>query len=372
MRKHLLILGATALAVVALLWITRNTGDTPARDRSLDVPGNPAAQPVAFTRKAVPIARVPENVSATAPASVPRPEESGLAKPSEPVAAKDRQHLSDYLTRRSRDARSLFQAFRVSKDKSYLEEALKRFPDDPMILFQWALYASDPTPERKAVLRKMQELLPDDAVPSYLLGEQLLQEGDREGALELLFAGSLKPYANTYVSEMISDAKEFLEASGVPPDDALAQACFNVEQRLLGTTRHLASMVGDIAVESDNEETARTWAIAGSHLAQSMQSQMSQYLVEELGSMSVEKGFLSLLPPETELVAGGTTAAQRTKEIEERYALVRSFPLMSDAALLLPPAEKQTFFEKVLEVGELEALIWLNSRDKDKDGTPDN
>jgi hypothetical protein len=85
--------------------------------------------------------------------------------------------IEHYLTQYGRDARRLLQAFRASKNKDYLKEALARYPDDPMVLFHCVLYDAEPTKERKALLQRLQKLLPDDAVPCYLLGEQLLQEG---------------------------------------------------------------------------------------------------------------------------------------------------------------------------------------------------
>ncbi len=276
--------------------------------------------------------------------------------------------MDSYLSDHNRNARSLLQAFRASKNFDYLKEAFERFPDDPMVLLHHAVYRSAPTEERKAALNKLQELLPDDAVPCYLLGEQLLQEGDLDGALELLLAGALRPHAYNYANELIADSQEFLEASGVPADDALPQAFFNLEMRLLTPMRNLLGLVQDIhadlSTEEGGEEFAEKWAIAGSHLARRMQSQIGQTLIELLTGISVERQFLSLLSPETELVADGTTVAQRTSEIEELRALIRSFHLMSDAALALPPDEKRFFFKKAQEEGEISALLWLNGQDR--------
>jgi len=68
-------------------------------------------------------------------------------------------------------------------------------------------------------------------------------------------------------------------------------------------------------------------------------------------------------PPETEFVNVDVTVSERIEEIEQFHALVRSFTLMSSDALTLPPDDKQFFFEKVKEEGELSALKWLNGRE---------
>lgn len=278
--------------------------------------------------------------------------------------------IENYLTRHERDARSLLQAFRATRHRDYLNEALTRFPNDPLVLFHSVLYDTDPTDERKAMLLNLQELLPGDAVPCYLLGEQLLQEGDRNGALERLMEGSLKPHANNYASEMISDAQEFLVASGIAPGDALGQASFNVEMRLLEPLRRLISTVQDIhtdiSARGDGDNSAEAWAIAGASLAQSMHEQMSHTLIENLFAISMEEKFLSLLPPETELVAGGSTVAQRTREIKEFRAIVQSFERMCDAGFGLPEAEKLAFFKRLQEEGEFSALLWLNGRNQER------
>ncbi len=339
------------------------TGDTPTAtaavsDQTVSKP-TPSAEAVI---DAVPIKPLPPS---------PRPDETNatvtlptMSNPQEPPDVGGA--IDNYLIKHDRDVRSLLQAFRVTKHIAYLNEALKRFPNDPMVLFHSVVYDTEPTEERKAMLLALQELLPEDAVPCYLLGEQLLQEGNTGAALEQLMAGSLKPHANNYANEMISDTQSFLVSSGVAPADALAQACFDVELRLLTPMRDLTRILhdihADISEKSPGDASAGTWAILGSRIAQSMQRQMSQTLAEELSSMATESSFLSLLSPDTELVAGGMTVAQRTREIEDFRAMVRSFRLMGDAALSLPSKEKELFFRKVQEEGEFSALLWLNQR----------
>jgi len=161
--------------------------------------------------------------------------------------------------------------------------------------------------------------------------------------------------------------QEFLEISGVPHDDALAQASFNMELRLLDPMHHLMEQLqkihADVSTEADAQDEAVEWAIAGACIAQLVQEQMSHTLMERLSISGVEKKFLNLLSPETELVPGGVTVSERIEEIEQLHALVRSFSLMSSDVFALPPAEKQLFFEKVKEEGELSALKWLNDRE---------
>lgn len=365
---------ATVIACI-IVWVWLSQDDAPSDALTRDVP---VAADTATDRadESAPAGGVYEDVAPTTVTTSSLPQQEVLAPtavlgPKVPASAKEAQSpLEKYLSGRDRDARGLLQAFRTSKHRDYLEEALERFPDDPMVLLHCVLYDTEPTEERKATLLKLQNLLPDDAVPRYLLGEQLLQEGDNAGALKLLMAGSLKPHANNYAHEMISDNQAFLEASGVSPVDALAQASFNVELRLLTPMRNLLSLVqdihADISADRDGDATARDWAIVGSRLAQSMQSQMSQTLVEELSIIGSEKKFLARLQPDTELVAGGMTVDQRTTDIAELHALVRTLPLMSSDALTLPPEEKVLFFTKLRQEGELSAVLWLNGRRRRK------
>lgn len=352
-----------------ILWICFDHDDAPIDALKRVAPATPA---VAVERKAEPVlvAQVKEDVNTDNPTNpTSQLQEQDPAKMQPPMetqtAPAGQKHVDDYLSAHDRDARSLLQAFRVTKHRDYLNEALKGFPDDPIVLLHSVLYDADPTEERKAMLLKLQQLLPDDSVADYLLGEQLLQEGDVGAALELLLAGSLKPHANNYAKEMISDAQEFLKSKGIPSVDALAQATYNQELRLLTPMHNLLSLVQDIQTDTaakGDKESANTWAIVGSRIAQSMQKQTSLFLIEELVSIGSEKKFPALLPPETELVAGGMTVAQRTEKIEEQLALVRRLTLMGDAALTLPPEEKQLFFKNVQEEGELSALLWLNGR----------
>lgn len=345
MFKRLLIVGMAVLAVVILLWMWMSDRPEKAEVSKVAAPAKTAAVSTGT------------GVKTNQPSALP-----AMSKPETPPAAENL--IENYLTKYGRDARRLLQAFRASKNKDYLKEALARYPDDPMVLFHCVLYDAEPTKERKALLERLQKLLPDDAVPCYLLGEQLLQEGDREGALKLLFEAGLKPTANNYVSERVSDGQEFLVFSGFSPDDALGVSSVNVEMRLMTPMRNLMNMVQDIymniAATEDRDKSARTWALAGVSLAQNMQGQMSHTLLENLFSMGMEERFLSRLPQETELEDRGMTVAQRTREIAEFRTLVSSLMLTCDDGFDLPPEERMFFFTRLQEEGELSALLWLN------------
>ena len=347
MSKRFLIAGVLALAAALLLWILRS-----------DRHDTEEASKAGASTETV---ETGSNATSSAQAVVD-------ATPIKPLSPEAGNAIENYLAKHGRDARSLLQAFRATKQRGYLNEALKRFPNDPIVLLHSVLYDTAPTDERKAMLLKLQELLPDDAVPCYLLVEQLLREGDTQAALKLLMDGSLKPNANNYANEMILDAQDFLIASGIAPGEALGQASFNVELRLLTPMRQLISTVQDIRTDilarGDGDNTATTWALVGASIAQSMNKQMSQTLIENLSALSMEEKFLSVLSPETELVVGGTTVAQRTKEIKEFRAIVQSFELKLDAAFGLPETEKLAFFKILQEEGEFSALLWLNGQDQ--------
>lgn len=349
MSKRFLIVGVLVLTVVILLWIWMRERPETAEVLKAGAPAKTAAVSTGTEVKTNYPSALLAMSNPETPSKTP-PEAENLIEP--------------YLTNYGRDARRLLQAFRASMNTDYLKEALAQYSNDPMVLFHCVLYDAEPTKERKALLQRLQRLLPDDAVPCYLLGEQLLKEGDREGALTLFLDASLKPTANNYVSEIISDGQEFLVFSGFSPDDALGVASFNVENRLLTPMRNLMNMVQDVHTEIsatvDRDNFARTWALTGSSLAQSMQSQMGHTLVENMFSMTMEERFLSRLPQETELEARGMTVAQRTREIAEFRALVKSFSLMCDDGFDLPPEERMFFFRKLQEEGELSALLWLN------------
>ena len=123
---------------------------------------------------------------------------------------------------------------------------------------------------------------------------------------------------------------------------------------MVNLSRLIWDIHADLATESEEKASADQWAIVGSRFGWTMRRHLGQWWADDFVSAGKEKKFLKLLPPETELVAGGITVDERLRELEQHFALLLSLKLRMRDALTLPPEEKQQFF------------VWLNTRAEEK------
>lgn len=119
------------------------------------------------------------------------------------------EQVEAYLRENHRDAASLLAAARASGDKTYLREAMEKYPNDPRVAFD-AYFLAGPRDSDKLASAESRNWLdafkqsdPDNALPNYLAAGDDFRAGQTALALQELQAASGKSAFQDYLLDSL-------------------------------------------------------------------------------------------------------------------------------------------------------------------------
>lgn len=299
-------------------------------------------------------------------------EEPAGARIAKLLAQADGDHqLSDfqiaaYLQANRTNALSLVTAFEATRNREYLRMAADAFPDDPFAQTK-VLFHNVLPEERAEIIGALKASDPNNSLPYLLSAQDLMKNGNVEGALAEITAASQKQF-NDYTKESIVALQEAYLASGYSTIDAKALGSSSLLLPQLAPLKQLASQAADMAIahrDSGDTESQKmlleaSWTIG----AQLRDSANDGTLLNYLVGMAAQNMALSRWP-ETEPAGflDGISAtdqwaanqAQR-KEIRESAGLFQAWlPTASESEVIM-------YFDRLNTLGELETMKWLRNR----------
>jgi hypothetical protein len=273
------------------------------------------------------------------------------------------ERIAGYLRENKRSAASLLAAARITGDRAFLQEAAKRFPNDPRVLLDVLLFGTATPTERRQTLDAFCQAAPDNAMGDYLSALDHFESGDTDAAVRALWQAFSKIRMEDYALETVQDREEAYLAAGYSRVQAAAAGYFGVEipqaSRLRALSRQLLALQTQYARAGD-AESAQVVAEMGVRLGTQMQMQMGNVLVEELVGMAIERGSLERLDPNAILEATGQTVGERLQELEQRKNTIKTL-----GAIDLTKFDERdigNFIERAKLYGEFSALQWLQNK----------
>lgn len=307
---------------------------------------------------------------ATAPIIVNPPPTNWLARMR---ANGDRPRLTAeeadaFVTANKRSAESLLAAFRGTKDKAYLQEALEKFPDDPKVnfvgYFDALFYKENSTPEeRRALLERFAKSAPENSMANYLAASDYFKTGETDKALEQFRNASTKSSLQDYSLEFTQNAEEAYRQAGYSEADAkeIADSSLLVPHLspLKQTGVELLEIAGRYQQSGDEARAfeAREMAL---HLADLLQDGSQQKLIiNQLVGIAIERKILGALDPNSTYDSSGRTVQNRIDElIQNRKNLNANVGQMGNLLPAMTPADRSAFFVRIRIYGEASAMRW--------------
>jgi DNA-directed RNA polymerase sigma subunit (sigma70/sigma32) len=113
--------------------------------------------------------------------------------------------VESYLKENQRSAASLLAAYRTTDDQTLLDEAMRKFPNDPQVAFE-AAFKKDASPEeQRQWLHALKQSAPLNALADYLSAAHYFKAGQPDQAVQDLIAASGKPQFQDYTLERVQD-----------------------------------------------------------------------------------------------------------------------------------------------------------------------
>jgi hypothetical protein len=271
------------------------------------------------------------------------------------------EQVESYLGANRRSAGSLLAAYQATGDKSLLQEAKTKYPNNAAVAFT-ALSKSDSADERRQWLDTLKRVAPDNALSDYLSANDDLKAGRTDDAVRELEAANSKPKLQDYWVERLQNAEEAYRAAGYSAAEAKEAAAASLELPQLAQFKQLTQNVMDLAAsyrQGGDEASAQAALQIGSNLGARLATGQGT-LIQDLVGLAVQRLALSSLDPASPYGTGGQTVKERMDELLEQRKTIRAIAQSSDDLLAnLPEPDLVTYYDRQKMFGAYPAMQWL-------------
>lgn len=250
-----------------------------------------------------------------------------------------REQIASYLSARSRSATALLTAYRLSGDQAFLEEAMKKFPQDPQVQLGSLRIISEPA-KRLEILESLKSTDPENGMIDTLSARALLDLGKNNEALAALSQAVSKPLRDYTVLSSQNDEEAYLDA-GFPP----------LEAKMIALSQSTKSHVIQLRGVADGLKKQReSAAAAGDDVA----VQSSRDLQLQLAGQLPQGGFL------VDLLVGMVLENKVLKEMDTPEAHTRLEEIMLQKNSMIEDSKRITALMETSAVPENDWLLYFD------------
>ena len=272
-----------------------------------------------------------------------------------------------FLSANHRNAASLVAASRVFGDKTYLHEAMEKFPNDPHVAFD-AYFLNGPhdstkpaSPERRQWLDALKQADPDNALPNYLAAADDFKAGNTQGALQELQASAGKSF-NSYVLDSLQSTEEAYREAGYSEADAKTAAANDLLLPHLAENKKLAQDIAELAgqyQQSGDIASAQNLLQAGLSLGQQVGAPSEFPPIDTLVGVAIQKIVLGAMDPASPCLETGTTVQQQLDALNQYRDSLKALAPQEEAILpRLTDADRASFYERLPMFGWPATMRW--------------
>jgi tetratricopeptide (TPR) repeat protein len=280
------------------------------------------------------------------------------------------EQVEGYLRDNHRNANSLIAAFYCTQEKSLLDEAKQKFPNDPHVAFVAATQTGDSPEEHRKWLDAFKQLAPNNAMADYLSAADHFNSGHNDQALADVRAALNKPIEDFHL-DFLQNNQEAYRAAGYSEVDARVIPSMGLLLPELAQYRKVGISLVDLAKsyqQGGDTASAQAALQLAMTLGQRVCDSGPETIVQPLVGMAIQRAALSTMDPNA--VYGGSdyqTVQSRIDALQQQrdyYRLLdqqrRAFtPLMSDQDVM-------TFYDRQWRFGAIPTYQWAIA----KFGTP--
>jgi hypothetical protein len=279
------------------------------------------------------------------------------------------EQIEAFLKANHRNAASLLAMARLTGDKSFLKEAMEKYPNDPRVAFD-AVRMSDTPEERRQWLEKFKQNAPDNALAGYLSALDYFRSGQTDQAVQELMAASGKSRFQDYSWDYIQDAEEAWRSAGYTEAETRMLAAWQLKVPHLRELRYLDQSIGDLAnaYRQAGDDTSAQAALAYSwQLGERLAEFSNDPLISQLVGLTIQRNALGALDPNSLYGTTGQTVAELLQQLQQQRAAVK---VLTDETVpfhqTMSPQDWITYMDRMRAFGELSAMEWLINK-----STPD-
>ena len=243
--------------------------------------------------------------------------------------------VESYLKENQRSAASLLAAYRTTGERTLLDEAMQKFPNDPQVAFE-AAYRKDASPEeQRQWLDALKQSAPRNALADYLSAAHYFKAGQPDQAVQDLIAASGKAQFQDYTLERVQDDEEAYRAAGYSVAEAKTIPSMQLLLPQLAQMKELSQDLAELA-KSYREAGDEPSAQAALHMAANLGQRYSNVSpgepeVSQLVGIAVERIALNAMDPNSPYGSAGQTVQDRLDQLAQQDAKIRQLSQQTEA-----------------------------------------
>ncbi len=253
-------------------------------------------------------------------------------------------------------------------DLEFVRRAASLFPDEPAV--QLAVLGENLFPEARAEwIARFKASSPENPLPFLFAASSAAEQKDFANALSEASLAMEKPGLYLWSSEFIDASRQMYEWKGYSPLEADLLAGFS---RPIDYLTNLNGLGAEFlkwrkqAVEEGNDLGAAEAVRVTYGLGRMFQSpEGSRTVITQLIGIALESRALNTLPPNVQPSFLDIPRAQREAEMQRLKEFIRG--AQTDITALMAtrdPAMLSSYFQRVRNEGEYQALLWLKEQAK--------
>jgi|GEM_PF-616993 len=282
-----------------------------------------------------------------------------------------REQAESFLNANGRNAANLLAAYRTSGESSLLEEAMKKFPNDPQVAFEAAeattLKKLNLTPEQQRQwLDAFEKSAPNNSLANYLSAVSYFNAGQIDEGVKELTAASGKTLDDYTVGRAENDIEAYL-AAGYSPAEAeqmgTSQLLLPQLAQLKNLTRQIYDLAGAYRQIGDPGSAQAVLLMADTLGQQYANPSPGEPTITQLVGFAMENIALKAMDPNLPYGDNGQTVQDRLNQLQEQETNLKQ--LNNQAESLLPsmtPQDVIIYKNRWLMFGEQNAEQWVISK----------
>jgi RNA polymerase sigma factor (sigma-70 family) len=272
--------------------------------------------------------------------------------------------VEPYLTAKGRSAASLLAAFRTTKERALLAEAVQKYPHNPQVAFEGVIQNAASPQARRAALDAFKQAAPENSLANYLSALEHFKAGQKDEAVQDLNAAAAKAQFQDYMLDRTRTDEEVYRSAGYPPGEAQMVANSFLPEPQLSQVREVGQNLVSVAAayeqagDQSSRETALQMAL---ELGQRFDNPAAAETMRwQLIGIRVERAALSVMDPASSLAGTGQLVRDRLDQLARQMETIQELTRQADPLWKTLSDEDWTGFHAQMDAsGEEAAVRWL-------------
>ena len=275
------------------------------------------------------------------------------------------EQVEGYLRENNRNANSLIAAFYCTQEKSLLDEAKQKFPNDPHVAFVAATQFVDSPEDHRKWLDAFKQLAPNNAMADYLSAADHFNARQTEQALADVQAALNKPIQDFHL-DFLQNNQEAYRAAGYSEVDARVITSMSLLLPELSQYKMTGVSLVDLAKsyqQAGDTASAQAALQLALNLGQRVHDSGQDTFIQPLVGISIQRTALNAMDPKAAYGDDNQTVQSRIDALQQQRNYFKSLAQQKNAfEPRMTDQDVMNFYDRQWRFGVIPAYEWAISK----------